>query len=140
MLPKERRDRGQNDFFRALLDQILDLNHALAKLAWQASIHMLGIKCVFIDVLSEFGKGGFASPQPNPPNAMFGQQKPSLWGRLFAFQRSFLGASVCSRAALGTIHQDPDATYDERPERTWSIASQSTKGRSRSIAPRPIMN
>ena len=65
MLPKERRDRGQNDFFRALLDQILDLNHALAKLAWQASIHMLGIKCVFIDVLSEFGKGGSASLQPN---------------------------------------------------------------------------
>ena len=64
MLPKERRDRGQNDFFRALLDQILDLNHGLAKLAWQASIHMLGIKCVFTDVLSEFGKGGSASPQP----------------------------------------------------------------------------
>ena len=64
MLPKERRDRGQNDFFRALLDQILDLNHGLAKLAWQASIHMLGIECVFTDVLSEFGKGGSASPQP----------------------------------------------------------------------------
>ena len=32
MRPKERRDSGQNDFFRARLDQIVDLDHALAKL------------------------------------------------------------------------------------------------------------
>ena len=35
MLPNERRDSGQNDFLRARLDQIADLNHALAKLARQ---------------------------------------------------------------------------------------------------------
>lgn len=35
MLPNERRDSGQNDLFRARLDQIVDLNHALAKLARQ---------------------------------------------------------------------------------------------------------
>ena len=35
MLPNGRRDSGQNDLFRARLDQIVDLNHALAKLAWQ---------------------------------------------------------------------------------------------------------
>ena len=33
MRPKERRDSGQNDFFRARLDQIVDLGHPLAKLA-----------------------------------------------------------------------------------------------------------
>jgi IS5 family transposase len=33
MLPKERRDSGQNDLFRARLDQIVDMSHALAKLA-----------------------------------------------------------------------------------------------------------
>jgi len=33
MRPKERRDSGQNDFFRARLDQIIDLGHPLAKLA-----------------------------------------------------------------------------------------------------------
>lgn len=33
MLPKERRNSGQNDLFRARLDQIVDMNHALAKLA-----------------------------------------------------------------------------------------------------------
>ena len=33
MRPKERRDGGQNDLFRARLDQIVDMNHALAKLA-----------------------------------------------------------------------------------------------------------
>lgn len=33
MRPRERRDGGQNDLFKARLDQIVDLNHALAKLA-----------------------------------------------------------------------------------------------------------
>ena len=35
MRPKERRDSGQTDMFRARLDEIVDLNHALAKLARQ---------------------------------------------------------------------------------------------------------
>jgi hypothetical protein len=33
MWPKERRESGQNDLFRARLDQIVDLGHSLAKLA-----------------------------------------------------------------------------------------------------------
>ena len=33
MRPKERRDSGQNDMFRARLDQIVDMCHPLAKLA-----------------------------------------------------------------------------------------------------------
>ena len=32
MRPRERRDSGQNDLFKARLDQIVDLDHALAKL------------------------------------------------------------------------------------------------------------
>ena len=32
MRTEERRDSGQNDLFRARLDQIVDLDHALAKL------------------------------------------------------------------------------------------------------------
>ena len=32
MRPKERRDSGQNDLLRARLDQIVDLDHPLAKL------------------------------------------------------------------------------------------------------------
>ena len=32
MRPKERRDSGQNDLFKARLDQIVDLDHPLAKL------------------------------------------------------------------------------------------------------------
>ena len=32
MRPKERRDSGQNDFFKARLDQIIDMDHALARL------------------------------------------------------------------------------------------------------------
>jgi transposase, IS5 family len=33
MRPKERRDGGQKDLFRVRLDQIVDMNHPLAKLA-----------------------------------------------------------------------------------------------------------
>ena len=33
MLPKERVESGQNDIFRSRLDQIINLNHPLAKLA-----------------------------------------------------------------------------------------------------------
>ena len=33
MRPKERRESGQNDLFRARLDEIVDMGHALAKLA-----------------------------------------------------------------------------------------------------------
>jgi hypothetical protein len=33
MRPRERRDSGGQDLFRARLDQIIDLNHELAKLA-----------------------------------------------------------------------------------------------------------
>ena len=32
MRPKERRDSGQNDLFRARLDQIVDMSHPLARL------------------------------------------------------------------------------------------------------------
>jgi hypothetical protein len=33
MRPRERRDSGQNDLFKARLDQIVDLNHPLARLS-----------------------------------------------------------------------------------------------------------
>jgi transposase, IS5 family len=33
MRPRERRDGGEQDLFRARLDQIIDVDHALAKLA-----------------------------------------------------------------------------------------------------------
>jgi transposase, IS5 family len=33
MRPRERRETGEHDLFRSRLDQIIDLNHALVKLA-----------------------------------------------------------------------------------------------------------
>jgi transposase, IS5 family len=33
MRPKERREKGEEDLFRSRLDQIIDLDHALVKLA-----------------------------------------------------------------------------------------------------------
>lgn len=52
MLPNERRDSGQNDLFRARLDQIVDLNHALAKLARQVDWGFLEQKfgAAYVDV------------------------------------------------------------------------------------------
>lgn len=39
MRPKERRETGEQDLFRSRLDQIIDMNHTLVKLAraidWQ---------------------------------------------------------------------------------------------------------
>jgi IS5 family transposase len=52
MLPNERRDSGQNDLFKSRLDQIVDMNHALAKLARKIDWEFLGGKfgAVYADV------------------------------------------------------------------------------------------
>lgn len=52
MLPKELRDIGQNDFFKARLDQIVDMNHALARLARQVDWGFLETRfgAVYADV------------------------------------------------------------------------------------------
>ena len=42
MRPKERRESGQNDLFRSRLDQILNLDHALVKLARSIDWSFLG--------------------------------------------------------------------------------------------------
>ena len=42
MRPKERRDSGQKDLFRARLDQIIDMKHPLAKLAGSVDWKFLG--------------------------------------------------------------------------------------------------
>jgi IS5 family transposase len=39
MRPKERRDSGQSDLFRARLDQIVDMGHPLARLAATINWH-----------------------------------------------------------------------------------------------------
>jgi transposase, IS5 family len=51
-LPKELRDIGQNDFFKARLDQIVDMNHALARLARQVDWGFLETRfgAVYADV------------------------------------------------------------------------------------------
>ena len=42
MRPRERRDTGEQDLFRSRLDQIIDLDHALAKLAYTIDWRFLG--------------------------------------------------------------------------------------------------
>ena len=41
MRPKERRDSGQNDLFRARLDQTVDIDHPLAKLGRAIALRLL---------------------------------------------------------------------------------------------------
>ena len=45
MRPKERRETGEQDLFRSRLDQIIDLDHALAKLARAIDWRFLEAKC-----------------------------------------------------------------------------------------------
>jgi transposase, IS5 family len=59
MRPKERRESGQNDLFRARLDQIVDIGHPRAKLA--RSIDWRFLETQFGAVYSD--KGG----QPSLP-------------------------------------------------------------------------
>ena len=55
MRPKERRDSGQSDLFKARLDQIIDLGHPLTKLAasidWGFLEHTLG--AVYTDAVGQ---------------------------------------------------------------------------------------
>lgn len=55
--PKERRDSGQTDMFRARLDQIVHMNHALAKLCRQIDWRFL-----------EEQFGGIYSERPGQPS------------------------------------------------------------------------
>lgn len=45
MRPRERRDSGQNDLFRARLDQIVDMNHALARLGRAIDWRFVEARC-----------------------------------------------------------------------------------------------
>src|SRR3954451_8027317 len=45
MRPKERRETGQTDLFRARLDQIVDLNHPLVKLSGAIDWSFLEERC-----------------------------------------------------------------------------------------------
>ena len=55
MRPRERRESGKQDLFRSRLDQIIDMNHALAKLA-------RSIDWWFLE--ERFGGGLFGRPRP----------------------------------------------------------------------------
>jgi hypothetical protein len=45
MKPRERRETGEQDLFRSRLDQIIDMNHALVKLATAVSWSFIETKC-----------------------------------------------------------------------------------------------
>src|SRR5712691_5512429 len=78
MRPKERRETGKQDLFRSRLDQIIDLNHALARLARAISpravvppmhlstrhgwpdVHVVAVSCVTV---SQSG-----DPKSEPPD------------------------------------------------------------------------
>jgi len=53
MRPRERRETGQKDLFKARLDQIVDMHHALAKLGGAIDWGFLEIDPLFDDVSIE---------------------------------------------------------------------------------------
>jgi hypothetical protein len=64
MRPKERRETGAHDLFRSRLDQTVDLDHALVKLAW-------AINSVFLE--QKFGEVDTDKPgHPPLPTRLMG--------------------------------------------------------------------
>ena len=70
MRPKERKDSGDGDLFRSRLDQIVDLNHSLAKLSrlidWNFLEEELGLSLSRRSWPSPFANsvnGGTGDPQ-----------------------------------------------------------------------------
>ena len=64
MRPRERRETGEQDLFRSRLDQIIDMEHALVKLARTIDWGFLEMK---------FGavyKDGAGQPRPLPRHAL----------------------------------------------------------------------
>src|SRR3981189_2603407 len=58
MRPRERRETGEQDLFRSRLDQIIDMNHPLVKLARTVDWRVLE---------GRFGGGYTEGPRPPPP-------------------------------------------------------------------------
>jgi IS5 family transposase len=65
MRPRERRETGEQDLFRSRLDQIINLNHELVKLAKTISWDFIETKC------GEVYTDGPGMP-PLPPRLMAG--------------------------------------------------------------------
>jgi IS5 family transposase len=84
MRPKERREGGEQDLFRSRLDQIIDLEHALVKLARAIDRQFLEeqLGAVYTDPSGHPPPpprrlmAGLATPQVHPDYAFYGL---SLW-------------------------------------------------------------
>ena len=70
MRPRERRESGKQDLFRSRLDQIIDMNHALGKLARTIDWRFLEEKfgAVYTDkpgpaAVADAADGGAGDPQ-----------------------------------------------------------------------------
>ena len=68
MRPRERREGGEQDLFRSRLDQIIDMNHALVKLArtidWRFLEEKLGaVYTAGPAAVADAADGGAGDPQ-----------------------------------------------------------------------------
>ena len=95
MRPRERRDTGQTDLFRARLDQILDLNHPLVKLAHTIDWGFLAMVIPDLErtigaelerVVTDAGYKGHHAPQERPFRVYVAGQKRGL---TVAIKRAF---------------------------------------------------
>ena len=88
MKPRERRETGEQDLFRSRLDQIINMDHELVRLAGTISWHFIEVRC------GEAYKDGPGMP-PLPTRLMAG--KSSAAGRFTACMRLRSSASAKAR-------------------------------------------
>jgi transposase, IS5 family len=124
MRPKERRDSGRSDLFRARLDQIVDLNHPLAKLA-------LTIDWRFLE--ERFGAVYSDKPgqPPLPTRLMAGlsilkhthdlsdEERCARWVETQDQKRRCLAEDL-RRAAVAGLSRAPSTSQPARPENLFA--------------------
>jgi hypothetical protein len=90
-MPKERRESGQNDLFRARLDPIVDLGHPLAKLARAIDWRFLEGRFGAVHSTSHLRALGLADLRVTPDLARL-VSEAALWGAIEA--EGLLGQTV----------------------------------------------
>jgi len=109
MRPRELRDEGEQDLFRARLDQILDLRHPLVKLAgeidWGVSKSASGR---FTRACPELDSGTFRAVHPCPR----GVPVPAKAGSGAGDPHSFRSAQLQAHPALGRVQAGHPVTAE----------------------------
>jgi hypothetical protein len=132
MRPKERRDSGQKDLFRARLDQIIDMSHPLAKLARSVDWEFLETR---------FGAGASASIKGKPKTSFSAAKVPS-WPTLYSrhfYQKDRVDPrrTLADRTSTSYLSALTDG-YKAPPSRLGCTATDPRHSRCRLCERRPL--